>query len=195
MLDDRLYKLGLVEVFLLDSLRQEGVLCVNSGLPVPDEAVTNVTGRRRRAKGGWQQRPLPRRDELAICIGAIIGVSARYLIGTVVQGTGASALPLGTLLINLVGCLLIGIVQTLGLELIAVRRELQLGMSVGVLGGFTTFSTFSLETVQLLAAGRDMQALAYQLLSLGGGLLAVVCGSMIARLVYRQVTQRRRHRT
>jgi CrcB protein len=118
--------------------------------------------------------------------GAILGVTARWLIGALVQQRTPWHFPLGTLLINLAGCLLIGMCQMLFSELIAVRRELQLFVVVGVLGGFTTFSTFSVETVQLIQAGRLGAALLYQALSLIGGLGAVLLGQWLARAAYRR---------
>lgn len=114
--------------------------------------------------------------QLIIAAGAILGVLARFGIGEWSKTHLALDFPIGTLIINLVGCLLIGVVQTLCFELRAMRRETQLFLAVGLLGGFTTFSTLSVETVRLLQAGRVTMALAYQALSLVGGLAAVGVG-------------------
>lgn len=132
------------------------------------------------------------RLELAIAAGAVCGVGARFLLGTLIGALWSGRLPLGTLLINVLGCLLIGVVQTLALELIAMPRELQAFLAVGLLGGFTTFSSFSLETVQLLRQGALLTALGYQALALGGGLLAVTLGSALARWAHLWCVRRRR---
>jgi CrcB protein len=126
------------------------------------------------------------RAELAIGGGAILGVLARWLISAAVQQRTLWHAPLATLLINLSGCLLLGVCQALFAELSAVRRELQLFVTVGLLGGFTTFSTFSVETVQLIQAGRLGAALLYQALSLIGGLGAALLGQWLARAAWRR---------
>lgn len=126
-----------------------------------------------------------RRHHLIIAAGAILGVLARFGIGEWSKTYLALSVPLGTLIINLVGCLLIGSVQTIFLELRLMRREIQLFLAVGLLGGFTTFSTFSIETVRLLQAGRVTAAIAYQALSLVGGMAAVVVGVGATHLLTR----------
>jgi CrcB protein len=122
--------------------------------------------------------PSATRGHFAIAAGAIIGVCARFMVGELAARYLPATLPLGTLLVNLSGCLLIGIVQVIALELKAMRQELQLFLAVGVLGGFTTFSTFSVETVRLVQTGHAAQALCYQALSLIGGVGAVGMGIM-----------------
>ncbi|HEY0734451.1 MAG TPA: fluoride efflux transporter CrcB [Herpetosiphonaceae bacterium] len=119
---------------------------------------------------------LSRRHNLIIAAGAILGVLARFGAGEWSKAYSALDFPLGTLIINLVGCLLIGVVQTIFLELRLMRREIQLFLAVGLLGGFTTFSTFSVETMRLLQAGRVPAAITYLALSLVGGMAAVVAG-------------------
>lgn len=124
-----------------------------------------------------------RRQHLIIAAGAILGVLARFGIGEWSKTHLALSLPLGTLIINLVGCLLIGSVQTIFLELRLMHREIQLFLAVGLLGGFTTFSTFSVETVRLLQAGRVTAAITYQVLSLVGGIAAVVAGAAATHML------------
>ena len=130
------------------------------------------------------------RAEMLVGAGAIAGVLGRFAIGELGRRYLPGPLPVGTLLINLLGCLIIGVVQTLFLDLGAIRRELQLLLSAGFCGGFTTFSTFSVETVQLLQAGHVGPALAYQALSLAGGLVAVLLGIGIAHLLHRKLWRR-----
>ncbi|HEY0607161.1 MAG TPA: fluoride efflux transporter CrcB [Herpetosiphonaceae bacterium] len=113
------------------------------------------------------------RHNLIVAAGAILGVLARFGAGEWSKAHSGLDFPLGTLIINLIGCLLIGGVQTIFLELRLIRREIQLFLAVGLLGGFTTFSTFSMETVRLLQAGRVTAAITYQALSLVGSMAAV----------------------
>jgi len=106
-----------------------------------------------------------------------LGATARYLIGLALGGPG---FPWATLAINLAGSLLLGALVGAGL-----RRDLHpLALPVlgtGLLGGFTTFSAFSVEAVQLLRAGRPGAALAYALTSTAGGVLAAAGGLAAAR--------------
>jgi CrcB protein len=148
----------------------------------------------RQAHDRAASRPLEtaHRQHLLIAVGAILGVLVRFLVGEWSTTHLALDFPLGTLLINLVGCLLIGIVQTVCFELRALRRETQLFLAVGVLGGFTTFSTLSIETVRLLQAGRVTAALTYQALSLVGGLAAVAIGIGVTLGVSRWLGRRRK---
>ncbi|GAC1652422.1 MAG: hypothetical protein NVS4B8_27760 [Herpetosiphon sp.] len=131
-----------------------------------------------------------RSHDLAVGSGAILGVYGRYLVGVASQQHVPATLPYGTLLINLAGCFLIGVLQTLFLELMHVRIETRLFVVVGMLGGFTTFSTFGVETVQLIAAGRGWQALVYQVASVAGGIVAVVLGIVAAYRGHRRFGRR-----
>ena len=151
---------------------------------VSNEAVAVDTGIRRHGQRRRAARFL-RRNEVAVSAGAILGVAVRSLISAWSQQHVPATFPTGTLLINLLGCVGIGIMQTLFLELAAVRREWQLFVSVGLLGGFTTFSTLSVETVQLLQVGRYGAALGYQAASLVGGVLAALLGMRIAHVAHR----------
>ena len=115
---------------------------------------------------------------IAIGFGALLGTTARFSIGTAIPGVGPSAFPAGTLLINLTGCFLIGVAQKLFRAHGGPRTALlQPGVTVGLLGGFTTFSTFSVETIRLLQTGYVLHALVYQISSVLGGLAAVTLGT------------------
>ena len=123
---------------------------------------------------------LATRAPIVIGVGAAIGVVARYSLTEWSHENMPGLYPIGTFVINLLGCLLIGIVQYLYLEAKTLRRPTQLFLAVGFCGGFTTFSTFSVETLQLIEGDHVMLALAYQLFSVAGGLFAVACGIGIA---------------
>lgn len=125
------------------------------------------------------------RYELAISLGAICGASIRFTLSSMFTQFAPLGLPLGTLCINLIGCFLIGIFQTMFLDLIAVRRELQLLISVGFLGGLTTFSSVSVETIRLIQRDLITLALIYQGLLLAGGITTGLLGIVSAYLGYR----------
>ena len=108
------------------------------------------------------------------------GTLARYgLQGLVQQRTGAT-FPYGTLVVNLIGCLLLGGIAQYGLTHLTIPQEWRIGLTVGFFGAFTTFSTFSWETVRLLEDGEWMRATAYVLASVVGGLACIFFGMRIA---------------
>ncbi|MCC6462912.1 MAG: fluoride efflux transporter CrcB [Saprospiraceae bacterium] len=118
---------------------------------------------------------------LIIGAGSFIGGVARYLLGQWVQAKAATAFPYGTLAVNVLGCLAIGLV--LGWS---VRHsppvEWRFFLATGFCGGFTTFSTFSNETLALLREGQTAAASAYVVASLALGLLATWVGISVFRL-------------
>jgi fluoride exporter len=128
---------------------------------------------------------LPPRGDLAIAAGAVLGAGARAMLTGLIAPLAPDGLPLGTLAVNLLGCLLIGLMQTLFLELLSLPRELQLLVSVGFLGGLTTFSSVSVELVRLIQGGSPSLAALYLGLSLLGGAAAALLGSGAARLALR----------
>jgi CrcB protein len=129
------------------------------------------------------------RAPVLIAAGAAVGVVARYTVGEWSKQYVPGPYPAGTFVVNLLGCLLIGIVQYLFLNARVLGRPAHLLLVIGFCGGFTTFSTFSVETLRLIEGGHVMMALAYQLGSLVGGLLAVACGIGIAALGVRMFTR------
>ncbi len=156
--------------------------------PTPDSAVPVASTLQTSASTVTPQH------NLAVALGAIIGVFARFTVGELARLYLPLSFPIGTLLVNLSGCLLIGIVQTLWLDLRILRCETQMFAAVGVLGGFTTFSSFSVETVHLLETGAIGQAVGYQVCSLLAGVAAVALGSIGARaLCHPSRSRRRRH--
>jgi|SRR5690349_22702034 len=110
-----------------------------------------------------------------IALGGAGGSVLRYVLGAAVQRTTASGFPLGTLVVNVSGCFLIGLLvrQFMNMQL---SQDLRALLVVGFCGGFTTFSTFSAETLGLIEGGEYARATAYVLLSLGLCLLATFAG-------------------
>ena len=102
---------------------------------------------------------------VALLVFGILGVFLRYIVSVYLQAKLACSFPVSTLIINTVGCFVIGVVYVCGVEKVAMSEELRLGLMVGLLGGLTTFSSYSLEVVNLLQASLWMQAGAYILFS------------------------------
>jgi len=108
---------------------------------------------------------------LAIGTGSFIGGISRYLLSLLIQTKATTHFPLSTLMINLIGCFFIGIVFGF-FDKGQVSHEWKLFLATGVLGGFTTFSAFSIETFTLLREGHTYYALFYILASVLLGVLA-----------------------
>jgi len=115
-------------------------------------------------------------------IGSFIGGTLRYLIAQMVQSKFLSAFPFGTLTVNIIGCLVIGIVFGLS-EKLNLSPEWRLFLATGICGGFTTFSAFSLETMQLLRDGQIFYGLLYVAASIILGLIAVYLGMTLLKLI------------
>jgi CrcB protein len=117
---------------------------------------------------------------LEVALGGAIGTAARYALGRLAP-VAPRTFPTTTLLVNLSGAFLLGLL----IMVLAHHRpddvRLRALLGVGVLGGFTTFSTFAVETVQLLRAHCGGIALAYVAASIGGGLVAARLGARVWR--------------
>jgi fluoride exporter len=116
-----------------------------------------------------------------VALGGAIGSAFRYLIGVAVQGRSGLDFPMGTLIVNLSGCLLLGFLVRYALATPAISPELRGFLTTGLCGGYTTFSTFGYETVALLEDGDWRRATLYVGLSLAGSLIAVFLGIAGAR--------------
>ena len=108
--------------------------------------------------------------------GGAVGSVLRYQISGLVQAHAHGGFPLGTLFVNLVGCLMIGLLSAAWPATEGGEEMVRLGVVVGGLGGFTTFSTFSAETLALFQAGRVDLAALYVGLSTGLGLVSAWAG-------------------
>ena len=120
---------------------------------------------------------------LLISIGAIFGANARYWLGTWVAEKWGSTFPFGTLLINVTGSFLIGLFMTLATERFMIDPRWRFLVVVGFLGAYTTFSTFSYESFNLLFKGQWLPGLLNLLGSTLLGLLAVGLGVYLGKTI------------
>lgn len=119
-------------------------------------------------------------DCIIVGIGGFIGAVIRYLIGLIPLKDG-SAFPIRTFLINVFGSFIIGIIAALAVKNNSFNPRVILFIKVGICGGFTTFSSFALETSNLMESGNISTALLYAILSIMVGLIAVFAGQEIVR--------------
>ena len=121
-------------------------------------------------------------EGLVVGAGGFIGSVCRYLIGLIPLKEG-TIFPIKTMIINIVGAFIIGFIAALALKNNAVNPRLILFIKAGICGGFTTFSSFALETGDLIKSGHMGIALVYGLLSLILGVLAVFAGEAAGQAV------------
>jgi fluoride exporter len=118
---------------------------------------------------------------ILIGIGAFLGANARYLMQSWAAARWGSGFPLGTVLVNVIGSFILGFFMTAATQRAAISTNWRLFISVGLLGGYTTFSSFTYETLALLQGDRWLASLLY----FGGnvviGLLAAFAGILLAR--------------
>jgi CrcB protein len=117
---------------------------------------------------------------LWVGLGGFLGSNARYVIGRVSAALFGAAFPYGTLIINVTGSFLLGLVATLATQRYEVfAQEIRLAISIGFIGAYTTFSTFEYESHSLFEDGKWLYAMTYILSSLLVGLLAVRLGIVL----------------
>jgi len=122
---------------------------------------------------------------LLVGCGGFLGAVARYLLGGAVHRlVQAPVFPFGTLVVNVSGCLAIGFLGGLADERGALSPEARVFLLIGILGGYTTFSSFGYETFQLLRDGEMLPAVANVLLQVVIGLAAVWAGHSVVRLIW-----------
>jgi fluoride exporter len=122
----------------------------------------------------------------AVAIGAGLGGVLRYVVGVWFTQQFGPGFPFGTMFINVSGSFLIGIIVELSqTRALGVTPLVRLLLATGVLGGYTTFSTFSYEAFMLGSEGQPVLSLAYVAGSVGLGLVAFYTGTVCARLMLR----------
>ena len=115
-----------------------------------------------------------------IALFGAIGTLARYGLQGVVQFRMGSVFPYGTLLINLSGCFLLGLIGQLTLNRMLVSADVRMAIAVGFFGGYTTFSSFGWETAKMLEDGEWLRATTYVGTSVFAGLLLSIVGIRLA---------------
>lgn len=118
-----------------------------------------------------------------VFLGGGIGAAARYWLSGIVYQKMNTDFPYGTLAVNAIGCLLIGILMTAMEERFLAQPSLRVFLTIGILGGFTTFSSFSFETIALLRDGEILYALVNIFTSLFVCLFGTWVGMQIGKLL------------
>ncbi len=124
-----------------------------------------------------------------VVVGGAVGSGARYLLGPWIQDRTGAVFPIGTLVINVLGSLIMAFIFRYAMESAAVRPEIRVMLTTGFCGGFTTFSTFSYETMRLIEDGDWHRAMWYVALSILFGLAGAFVGLALAK----EVLDIRRH--
>jgi CrcB protein len=119
----------------------------------------------------------------AVAAGGAIGAVGRYLLAGRVMHLLGAGFPFGTLVVNVIGGLLVGFLVEASALKFNIGGELRAFLMVGILGGFTTFSSFSLEVILLMERHQNLAAAAYVLTSVALSVAAVFAGMMAVRAV------------
>jgi CrcB protein len=142
-----------------------------------------LSGLWRRGQAGLREIVLSVQQVKILYIGIFggLGCVSRYLVSGWVYALAGRALPYGTLAVNVAGSFLLGLIMEWSLRSTLLSPELRFGITVGFMGGFTTFSTFSYETVRLLEEGSLAAAGANMVLNLLVCVVAALLGIYLAR--------------
>ena len=119
---------------------------------------------------------------LLIGSGGFAGSVLRYMLSQVIQNKFLSSFPYGTMSVNIIGSLLIGVVYGL-VEKGNLSPEARLFLATGILGGFTTFSAFTMDALNLLQEGLWLESVSYVLVSVVLGVVAAFMGIFIIKLI------------
>jgi len=118
-----------------------------------------------------------------VFLGGGIGAAARYWLSGTIARTSGIAFPLGTITVNIVGCFLIGFLMTSFENRFLVTPSLRLFLTIGILGGFTTFSTFGYETIAMVKDAEFFYAAVNVLLSMVMCLAATYAGTIVGKYI------------
>ncbi|HTP81141.1 MAG TPA: fluoride efflux transporter CrcB [Bacteroidota bacterium] len=123
------------------------------------------------------------RNYFFVFLGGGLGAAARYWLSGAVYRIFPADFPYGTLAVNLIGCFVIGLLMSSLEERFIATPSLRVFLTIGILGGFTTFSSFSYDTVSLLREGELLRAMINTLTSVIGCLMTCVTGYAIGKLL------------
>ncbi len=118
---------------------------------------------------------------LFVLVGSAAGGSLRYITSLMIQSKNSTQFPLGTFLVNIIGCFVIGLVYAIAARNATTGSDIKLLLATGFCGGFTTFSAFAFENLELFKSGMHLTALTYIILSITLGILAVVLGASLIK--------------
>jgi CrcB protein len=116
-------------------------------------------------------------------VAGALGTLSRYGLGGLAQKYTGSVFPFGTLVINVIGCLVIGLVMQIAANTDIIPANARIVITIGFLGAFTTFSTFSYETMKFLEDGAWVSAFLNISSNLGIGLIATFIGMLLGRII------------
>ena len=128
--------------------------------------------------------PVERSVLLAIALGGAVGATARYAVG-LAWPTGPDSFPAATMAVNVTGCALIGVLMVLVVDVWTRQRLLRPFLGTGVLGGFTTFSTYAVDIERLVSADRLGIAASYLTMTFAGCMLSVWAATIATRRLVR----------
>ncbi|OGX61538.1 MAG: hypothetical protein A2189_04505 [Paenibacillus sp. RIFOXYA1_FULL_44_5] len=117
----------------------------------------------------------------ALIIGGLVGTLLRYFMGQWMPNLH-NGFPIGIMLINFIGCFFLGWLFTVSTGLWHIHQEIRLGLGTGMTGAFTTFSTFTVQSVWLMEHGSQLIAISYILMSILGGIVLTITGVRIANI-------------
>ena len=118
---------------------------------------------------------------LLVGIGSFLGGSLRYIVSTIMKNVCGQGFPWGTLTVNLLGCFVFGLIIALFSKYSSISNPWYLLLTTGICGGFTTFSTFANESMQMLQNGNTGGFIGYVLASIIGGLILIGLGYWIVK--------------
>lgn len=121
---------------------------------------------------------------LMVALGGALGSVVRYLVAGAVQPAWWPGFPVGIFVVNITGGLVMGLITALAALKLNLTPEMRAFLTTGVLGGYTTFSTFSLDSAMLMERGAYVQATAYVIGSVVLSILALFAGLWIVRTLY-----------
>ena len=120
---------------------------------------------------------------LLVCLGGAVGTGARYALGGFLLRSLGPSFPYGTLAVNLIGSFLLAVIMQIGLDTEVLSSTARITLAVGVMGGFTTYSTFSYETVEFFRRGEAGLATLNVAITVLGCALACLLGTWAAKSI------------